>query len=383
MDSNQKKFGVYVFLSTFSRNLIEVYIPVILYKYGFNIKEVVFYYFLANAISLLISYPFVYLARKVNNIALSIIGVIGFSLLQISLNFMKHNIWYLVGLALFYALYRRGYWIARRYYNLNVIKEKDISKTCSIISIINQIGVIVSAYIGALMLDYISVKALTAIALVLFAASIISLHFLKFDNENKDIKLEFRKTLKSMPKKFLVVFGTYELVNVVKFLIPLYLFIYVKNTYQTIGIVQLVTNLSLILFTYLFGKKLDTSNKNFLPLAIVLTVTVYILKINFVGYMLLVISFMEGFVTKMYELSINKEFYTLSKKYDYTNYNLVYEIVQNVFRSIVTLILVLSGFGLKTMIYVSLAFISIGLLFSIKPTNKIGGNDGIISWRSI
>ena len=379
MDSNQKKFGVYVFLSTFSRNLIEVYIPVILYKYGFNIKEVVFYYFLANAISLLISYPFVYLARKVNNIALSIIGVIGFSLLQISLNFMKHNIWYLVGLALFYALYRRGYWIARRYYNLNVIKEKDISKTCSIISIINQIGVIVSAYIGALMLDYISVKALTAIALVLFAASIISLHFLKFDNENKDIKLEFRKTLKSMPKKFLVVFGTYELVNVVKFLIPLYLFIYVKNTYQTIGIVQLVTNLSLILFTYLFGKKLDTSNKNFLPLAIVLTVTVYILKINFVGYMLLVISFMEGFVTKMYELSINKEFYTLSKKYDYTNYNLVYEIVQNVFRSIVTLILVLSGFGLKTMIYVSLAFISIGLLFSIKPTNKIGGNDGIIS----
>ena len=60
MDNNQKKFGIYVFLSTFSRNLIEVFIPIILYKFGFDIKEVLFYYLLANVISLIISYPFVF-----------------------------------------------------------------------------------------------------------------------------------------------------------------------------------------------------------------------------------------------------------------------------------------------------------------------------------
>ena len=31
IDTNQKYFSIYVFLSTFSRNLIEVFIPVILF----------------------------------------------------------------------------------------------------------------------------------------------------------------------------------------------------------------------------------------------------------------------------------------------------------------------------------------------------------------
>lgn len=57
MDSNQKKFGIYVFLSTFARNLIEVFIPIILYKYGYTIKEVILYYFVVNIVSLILSYP--------------------------------------------------------------------------------------------------------------------------------------------------------------------------------------------------------------------------------------------------------------------------------------------------------------------------------------
>lgn len=39
MDDNQKKFNLYVFLSTFSRNLIEVFIPLIIYKFGYSLKE--------------------------------------------------------------------------------------------------------------------------------------------------------------------------------------------------------------------------------------------------------------------------------------------------------------------------------------------------------
>ena len=46
MDNNQKKFGIYVFLSTFSRNLIEVFIPVILYKFGYELKEVIIYFYI-------------------------------------------------------------------------------------------------------------------------------------------------------------------------------------------------------------------------------------------------------------------------------------------------------------------------------------------------
>lgn len=366
MNSNQKKFGIYVFLSTFSRNLIEVFIPVILYKNGFALKEILFYYLMANVISLIISYPFINLSKKYNNKILSIIGIIGFVILQIMLNFIKHTLIYLLALATFFAIYRRGYWIARRYYNLKVIKKGNISTTYSIISIINQVGVIVSAYCGSIILDFISLKLLTIIAIILFLTSIIPLYLLKFKHENTDEKLKLFATIKKIPKSDIYLFGSYELLNVVKFLIPLYIFIYVKNTYQTIGIVNLITNVALIIFTYLFGKRLDNSKDSYLRLSIILVVTIYVFKVNTFGIMLFIVSFIEGIFVKMYELSINTQFYKLSKKFEYSNYNLVYEIIQNSFRSFIVFLLLLSSFDLKTMIYITLGFIAFGVFLRFK-----------------
>lgn len=368
MDSNQKKFGLYVFLSTFSRNLIEVFIPVILYKFGYSLKEVIFYYLLTNVFSLVLTYPIIYLSNRFNNKILSIIGIISFVLLQISLNFIRQSYIYLILLALFFALYRRGYWISRRYYNLEVIKKDKISTTYSIISILNQIAVIVSAYIGGLVLDYISIKVLTIIAIVLFALSVIPLLLLKFEHEKNTYKLNLRQTIKEVPTSDIYLFGSYELINVVKFLIPLYLFIYVKNNYQTIGIVNLITNASIIIFTFMFGKKLDKSNKNYLLFAIILTTLIYILKINTFGIVLLIVSFFEGIIIKMYELSISKNFYTLSKKFEYYNYNLLYEFTQNLFRSIVVFLLFISNFNIKNMVYITLLFIFIGVFLQKRNT---------------
>ena len=370
MDSNQKKFGIYVFLSTFSRNLIEVFIPVILYKYGYNIREVIFYYLMTNIISLLLTYPAVYFSKKFDNKLLALIGIIAFLILQILLNHMTYSIPYILLIATFYAIYRRGYWISRRYYNLNVINKENISTTYSIISIINQIGVIISAYIGSIILDYVSLKVLTIIAIILFIISLIPLLKLNFKHKGKEEKLSLFQNIKKIPKSNIYLFGSYEVVNVVKFLIPLYLYIYVQNKYQTIGIVNLVTNAALITFTYMYGKKLDNSKKNYLTLSIILTVIVYMFKVNTIGYVLLIVSFIEGIVVKMHELSISKEFYTLSKKFEYYNYNLIYEFVQNSFRSIVLFILFIFNFNLKIMIYTTLIFILIGAFLKFKQ-NKV------------
>lgn len=364
MDSNQKKFGIYVFLSTFSRNLIEVFIPIVLYKYGYNIKEIIFYYLTANIISLFLSYPFVYLSQKYNNKVLSIIGIVTFLILQILLNCMNKSIWYLLIIATLFAIYRRGYWIARRYYNLKIIKKKNISTTYSIISIINQIGVIISAYLGSIVLDYLNLNILTIVAICIFTASLIPLYLLEFKNDRANTKLEVVKTLKEIPKNYIYLFGSYELLNVIKFIIPLYLFIYVKNTYQTIGILNLITNFALIIFTYLFGKKLDISKKNYLTISIIITTIIYMLKVQVLGYTLLIISFFEGIAIKMYELTISKEFYSLSKNFEYSNYNLAYELIQNFFRSFVVLILFVFNIDLKIMVYIPLLFIIIGAIFN-------------------
>lgn len=360
MDNNQKKFSLYVFLSTFARNLIEVFIPIILYKYGYSLKEVILYYLFVNLFSLILSHPCFYLSNKYNNKILSIIGIISFVILQLLLNNLQNNIIYLLFISLAFATYRRGYWISRRYYNLKIIKKDNISKTYSLISIINEIGLIFSSYIGSLFLDFISIDALTIISIVLFLISTIPLYLLKFEHKETDSKLELIKTVKQIPKSNIYLFGTYELLNVVKFLFPLYLFIYVKNNYQTVGIFNLFANLSTIIFAYIYGKKIN-KEKNYLSLSILFIIIVYILKLNFSTSILIIIAFLEGIALKMYELSIQKEFYSLSKKFEYQNYNLVYELTQNIFRTLTVLILYLFFNDLKTMI----TFVLIIILSSI------------------
>lgn len=368
MDSNQKKFSLYVFLSTFSRSLIEVFIPIILYKFGFSLIEVLFYYLFVNLFSLILSYPCFYLSNKYNNKLLAIIGIISFVILQLLLNNLYDSTLFLIILSFFFALYRRGYWISRRFYNLKVIHKENISSTYSLISIINQVGLIISSYIGSLFLDFISMDILTVISIILFLLSIIPLYLLSFNHKENDSKLEVSKVFKKIPKTDLYLFGTFELLNVIKFLFPLFLFIYVKDNYQVVGLLSLFTNLATIIFVYFYGRKIN-KEKNFLGMSIFLVFSVYLLKLNFSSYLLVLISFFEGIVTKMYEISIQKEFYSLSKKFEYQSYNCVYEMIQNLFRTMVVGILFWFAEDLKIMILIVLLFILSGVFLKFKKVS--------------
>lgn len=371
MDSNQKNFNLYVFFSTFARNLVELYIPILFYKAGYDLPSIMIYFLLIHFISLLLDYPCIYLSKKFDNRVLSIVGIIAFCLLQILLNIKMIGIFSIILIAFVYALYRRGYWIARRYYNLKVIHKDDISKSYSIISIINQIGVIVSSYIGALFLDYFSLKILTVISIVLFLFSVIYLYKLKFTHEKNDIKIDLFKTLKKIPKEDIFLFGTYELTTVVKLIFPLFLYLYVKDTFQTVGLLTLFTNLATILFAYFYGKKVN-GKKNFLTLSLVLVVLVFFMKCNVTGILLVIVSFFEGIVGKMHEISMSKEFYALSKKFEYYNYNLAYEVIQNISRTLMTLVLLIFVKDLKIMIYITLLVMLSGVFVKFK---KARGKD--------
>ena len=367
--NNRKKFELYVFLSTFSRNLIEVFIPVILYKFGYELKEVILYFLISNVFSLILSYPLVLFSKKFNNKILTFIGIVAFVSLQILLANIRYSIYYIVIIAFLYALYRRGYWISRRYYNLNVMTKEKIGTTFSIISIVNNLGVILASYAGAIMLDYFNVITVTIISIIIFLLSIVPLTYMNFKHEKDEVKLEVFKTIKEIPLRNLYLFGSYELLNVVKCLFSLYIFIYVKNTYSTVGLFNLITNLSVLGFSYIYGKKID-EKQNLLKLSIVLVVITYLFKANTTYIALAIVSFLEGIFTKMHEISISKEFYTLSKKFEYNNYNLVYEIVQNSFRAISLLVIYILNIDLKIAIYWLLFIMLLGAFMKFKYIEK-------------
>ena len=368
MDSNQKKFNIYVFLSTFARNLVELFIPIILYKSGYEVKDVIFYLLMMNVFSLFLSYPSTMFMNKFGGKVFSVIGIIFFAILQILLGNVWNGIEYLLLIAFCFSMYRRGYWMPRRYYNLKIMHRDNISSNYSIITIINQLGIVISSYIGSLVLDFLSIDYLTVIAIILFLLSILPLRFLEFEHKETDSKIEVFKTLKSIPKRDLFTFGMYEIWYIVKFLFPIYLFIYVKDTYQTVGILTLITNLATMIFAYIYGKKIN-KDKNFLRLSIVLVCLVYFSKLSFTGVLLVVVSFLEGIFCKMYEISVQKEFYALSRKFEYHSYNCVYDLIQNAFRTIVSLALFFIG-DLKIMIIVCILCMLSGICVQFKKIRK-------------
>lgn len=366
---NKKYFDLYIFFSAFSRNLIEVFIGTILLKSGFVFKEVIYFFFLFNLFSLLLSVPFTFIAKKYSNRILALISAIFFGILQLVLANLKPIRGYLYLIAIIYAIYRRSYWMSRRFFVLEMTPNKDISKNYSIVSILNQIGIIAATYLGAFILDFVSVKILTIAAIILSFIGTFFLWKLKLPNNKKENKIEIINTIKKTPRLFIIRLGCYETISVISFLMPLYIFMYVKNTYSMIGFVNILVCLPTLVFTYLYGKVIN-DKKNYLKLSVFFIVMINILKVNTMGIFLFIVSFIEGFIKKMYEQSFYKEYLIMSKKYDYHNYNMMFEIFQNIFKMILSFILLVFINDLKVMIYITLFVVSLPLLFNTKDYNN-------------
>ena len=87
-------------------------------------------------------------------------------------------------------------------------------------------------------------------------------------------------------------------------------------------------------------------------------------------FSLFIVSFIEGILMKMYELSIYKELYVESKKFEYYNFNVAYSLVLNSFRFIVMLFIYLFVSDLKIMVYIICIVLLIGALLRFKEIKK-------------
>ena len=56
-------------------------------------------------------------------------------------------------IALLYSIYRRGYWVSRRFYITNIMPQKNTSEIFSILMIVSELSSIFAGYVGAFLLD--------------------------------------------------------------------------------------------------------------------------------------------------------------------------------------------------------------------------------------
>ena len=54
--ANYKKYNIFIFLSTVARNIFEIFSSVFLYKMGYNLKEIMLFYFILYFTAILVNY---------------------------------------------------------------------------------------------------------------------------------------------------------------------------------------------------------------------------------------------------------------------------------------------------------------------------------------
>lgn len=357
-NKNRIYFNLFAILSTFARTLVEIFVSLYLFKNKFTINQIVLFYFIANSVAILLTYIYTWIGNKYKYTTVMIMGLISFSVMQMLLkNIVLSNL-YIIKIAIIYSLYRRGYWISRRFYITNVIPKKNSTEKFSFVIITGQIASIVAGYIGALVLDFYGVQVLNIISSIILFISIIPLFFIKYDKIEG--KINFRKSIKKYNKNNIIAFSLYEINNIITFLFPIFISIYVKNTYKMAGNINVISNLAIIILVFIYGKIIK--KKDYFVLTTILLILIVFVKININIYLITVVIFIESIIKNMQNQSLNKIYFESRDDMNVMEYNFMYQIIESVARTIAVIpLLFISNIKLMIIFINIVIFILLGI----------------------
>ena len=198
---------------------------------------------------------------------------------------------------------------------------------------------------------------LTILSSALLFVSAIPLLWIK--GKSSGTKVELMKNLKKYDKKNYLAFSLFEINNVLTFIFPIFVTLYIKETYMMAGVVSAVSGLAIIVFILIYGRVIR--KRNYFILSTVLFIAVSCSKLLFLDYAFLVLCFVEGIIKKMQEQSLNKIYFENRGDMDLTHYNLIYQTI-GAFARIVVVIPLLFMNDVRMMIMFVLVAISIEAL---------------------
>ena len=349
MDNN-KKFSISSFVTFFAKTMIEVFIPIILFNRGFSIKEILTYMSFQYFFSIIITYLIPKIDDLIKYKGLIIINTIFFIVTYLFLFNMNNSILNLALLALFHTIHTTIFWILRHIYMIKIYPMNNLSKSVGNILIITELAFLISSYIGAFILEKYNNMILVIISGILLTIGNIILIFTKIEDVNTKINFSI---LKSIPKRNILFFILEQFKVIAAFIFPLYLTIYLKVDYKFIGLFNILISISSIIFIFVFSRIINKKKKSYLFITALMYSILWILKINInIKTIILVIALLEGIVSKLYQTSVTRFLYALGKHYDTLDYVTITEILFNVIRLLITLIIILLIDDLKIILYI-------------------------------
>lgn len=349
--SDLKKYNIFIFITSFAKLLVEIFIPLILYNMSFTIKEIILFLILKYSFCLLFIPVGYFIGKKYSVSTLMILSSIIFSITYIYLSQINKNLTSLIILSILYSSYLMFYWLGRHTYGLSIIEDKKTTDNVSLYNIFTILGGLFSPFIGSYIIEKTSTLTLSTIVLVLMIISIIPLTKIKKIKLNPNTQI--KHIIKSFPKTNYI-FNTLDQLRYILYtVLPLWIYINIKSKYSYIGILNIITGLGSIIYIYLLSKKMDKNKKDYLSLSLLIMGIIYLLKITITSNLAyLIITLLEGITKSSLDTITLRNTYVYQKNYCITSYIIFTEIINNIARTIFLIIFYIFNVPLKTMLLI-------------------------------
>lgn len=349
--SDLKKYNIFIFITSFAKLLVEIFIPLILYNMSFTIKEIILFLILKYSFCLLFIPVGYFIGKKYSVSTLMILSSIIFSITYIYLSQINKNLTSLIILSILYSSYLMFYWLGRHTYGLSIIEDKKTTDNVSLYNIFTILGGLFSPFIGSYIIEKTSTLTLSTIVLVLMIISIIPLTKIKKIKLNPNTQI--KHIIKSFPKTNYI-FNTLDQLRYILYtILPLWIYINIKSKYSYIGILNIITGLGSIIYIYLLSKKMDKNKKDYLSLSLLIMGIIYLLKITITSNLAyLIITLLEGITKSSLDTITLRNTYVYQKNYCITSYIIFTEIINNIARTLFLIIFYIFNVPLKTMLLI-------------------------------
>ncbi len=369
-NTNEKKYNLFIILSSFAYGMAEIYVPIVLYNKDYSLKYIFIYFALKYAITL-VNFTFVFkLGRLIKFRWILVISALTLGLNFYLLSIIDGSLWLLLITAIVAAIFTQTYWVSRHYYAIEVLAKQRMAHEVGNIIIFSQIAIIPSAFLGALAIEKFGLIGLTIIISAIVLISLIPIFFI---NEKKEYRsLSILETFKLIPKSSIgvIILDQFRLAIVTLF--PLYIFWYIANTYRYIGELNMAIGIASSLFIYFFSHRMSATKNDYLHLSVFLLGIVFLIKLNTISAkMMMVVAILEGLFSRMQLTSFTKNLYVLGKNYDASSYLMVYEIVTNIASTLIYIVgLLFFSSNLKTFLYLIIFLFMLTIFVNFKDQKE-------------
>lgn len=349
--SNIKKYNIFIMLSTIARNIVEVFSSVLLYKMGYILKEILLFFTILYFIGGIISVIVIYFTKYINAKYILILSSIIFSISFYYMSIMDKTINNLIIFSIIYGVGCYSYHSLRHYFAIKSI-DKDKKKNIGSILIFSNIGLIIAPLLVGYITKKLSLIVLAIIVIILSILAIIPLF--RLDIKESNIPIKYQKIEKN--KLLFFILEQAKVINLS--LQPLYLYLFINNKIEYVGIFNAIMGISSCLFIYFFVRKID--DKKYFKYLNMLFCLILLLKLNITNkYLILLVGFFEGLGIKMFEIVSAENIYNIKKSTNIKGYLILVEIIFCLTRSLLCLI----GYFINDIRII--LYLSIGLIFII------------------